>query len=398
MRHQYTPVFREFTTSSMWAEPPATRCVWLWLMLHADPEGFVPGTIPGLSVAANVSLAETREAIDKFMAPDPDSNTQENEGRRLEKVPHGWRILNFEYWRELAKREAEKARKRRWFNANAKRGKQLQLPFPPEFLPPSESVESSTDLDASSETIDAPKPKPKPKPKPSSSEGGSPLPPQCVHQLVGRTCQLCGIDYADLPPGSTAFVMPHHDERLASTRVRRVVFSLDGWEPSKELANGAVMAGVQKFDEHIARLRTGPIGGTRGVFEDELDAYIESMFGKWRTWEETDRAKDAQRAAAPAPSSRFAPKSAPPDPFEPEPRQEAFARKYGLDIEALLKGVLDDYPLPSPTLSRRDVLSERLTVAAKQKRGGFPVTGKLTREQVAQWGPVPAGGAIPEVA
>ena len=40
MRHQYTPVFREFTTSSMWAESPATRCVWLYLMLHADPEGF----------------------------------------------------------------------------------------------------------------------------------------------------------------------------------------------------------------------------------------------------------------------------------------------------------------------------------------------------------------------
>lgn len=373
MRHQYTPVFREFTTSSKWAEKPATRCVWLWLMLHADPEGFVPGTIPGLAVAANVSLAEAREAIEKFMAPDPDSNTPDNEGRSLEKVPHGWRILNFEYWRELAKREAEKARKRRWFNANAKRGKQLQLPYPPEFLPPTEPVENSTDLDASSETLDAPKPTPKP--KPSSSEGGSPLPP-------------VGDGVTDDTEAVAAVFRP----------ARRVVFSLDGWEPSKELANAAVMAGVMKFDEHIARLRLGPIGGTRGVFEDELDAYIESMFGKWRTWEETDRAKDAQRSAAAASPSRFAPKQPPPDPFEPEPRQEVFARKYGLDLDALLKGVLDDYPLPSPTLSRRDVLSERLTVAAKQKRAGFAVTGKLTREQVAQWGPVPAGGAIPEVA
>ena len=78
-------------------------------MLHADPEGFVPGTIPGLAVAANVPLDDTRQAIEKFLAPDPDSNTQEHEGRRLEKVPHGWRILNFAYWRELAKTEAEKA-------------------------------------------------------------------------------------------------------------------------------------------------------------------------------------------------------------------------------------------------------------------------------------------------
>lgn len=375
MRHQYTPVFREFTTSSKWAEKPATRCVWLWLMLHADPEGFVPGTIPGLAVAANVSLAEAREAIEKFMAPDPDSNTPDNEGRSLEKVPHGWRILNFEYWRKLAQYEAEKARKRRWFNANAKRGKQLQLPFPPEFLPPDEPVESSTDLDASSETLDAPKPTPKP--KPVSSEGDDPpLPP-------------VGDGMTDDTAAVAALFRP----------ARRVVFSLDGWEPSKELRNGAVMAGVMKLDEHIARLRTGPIGGTRGVFEDELDAYVESMFGKWRTWEETDRAKDAQRSAASAPSSRFAGKPVPVEPLEPEPRHEAFARQHGLDLDALVKGVLVDYPQQlAPPLSRRQLLGERLTVAAKQKRHGQPVTGKLTPAQLAQWGPVPTGGAIPEVA
>ena len=86
MRHQYTPVFREFTTSSMWAETPATRCVWLYLLLHADPEGFVPGTVPGLAVAANVDIADTRAAIEKFLSPDPDSNSQTHEGRRLEKV------------------------------------------------------------------------------------------------------------------------------------------------------------------------------------------------------------------------------------------------------------------------------------------------------------------------
>lgn len=354
MRHQYTPVFREFTTSSMWAESPETRCVWIWLMLNADPEGFVPGTIPGLAVAANVDIVSTRSAIEKFMAPDPDSNTQDNEGRRLEKVPHGWRILNFEYWRELAKREAEKARKRRWFNANAKRGKQLQLPFPPEFLPPDEPVENSTDLDASSETLDAPKPTPKPKPLLSSSSStGEPL---VLHSWP------------------------------------------EGLELSEEFIAKAKTAGVQDPQKWFDKLKQGPIGGQRGVLAHKLGDYLDSQIGKWRTFEETDRAKDAQRAAAAASPSRFAPKAPPPDPFEPEPRQEVFARKYGLDLEALLKGVLDDYPLPSPTLSRRDVLSERLTVAAKQKRAGFAVTGKLTREQVAQWGPVPAGGAIPEVA
>lgn len=364
MRHQYTPVFREFTTSSMWAEPPATRCVWLWLMLHADPEGFVPGTIPGLAVAANVSLDETRGAIDKFMAPDPDSNTQENEGRRLEKVPHGWRILNFEYWRELARHEAEKARKRRWINA--KRGKQLQLPFPPEFLPPEDDVDTASPCVDSSEKLDAPKPTPKPKSDLSSSS-------------------------------STAREAEPVDE-LATIRPVLREIPADA-ELSEELVAEAKTVGVADPARWFGKLKEGPIGGTRGVFVHQLPDYLRRLFPLWRTWEETERAKDAQRSAATAPSSRFAPRPAPADPFEPDARHEAYARKHGLDLGALLKGVLDDYPqAPPPPFSRRDVLSERLTVAAKQKRAGLPVTGKLTREQVATWGPVPAGGAIPEVA
>ncbi len=364
MRHQYTPVFREFTTSSMWAESPEVRCVWLWLMLHADPEGFVPGTIPGLAVAANVDITSTRSAVDKFMAPDPDSNTPDNEGRRLEKVPHGWRILNFEYWRELAKKEAEKARKRRW--VAQKRGKQLQLPFPPEFLPSDDDpdhfvgdVDTASPCVDSSENLDAPKPKPKP--KPLSSEGEDPPSPPVI-------------------------------------RVRPVVKDLDGWEPSDELRADATIAGVERLDDRIASLRSGPIGGQRGVFKDDIDNYIRGFFGQWRTWEETDRAKDAQRSAAVASPRRFGGAAPPPDPFEASAHQEAFAARHGLDLSALLKGVLDDYPQPSPSLSRRDVLGERLTVACKQKRAGQAVTGKLTREQAATWGPVPPGGAIPEVA
>lgn len=352
MRHPYTPLFRDFLTSSMWAADPATRCVWIWFLLMADPEGYVAGTVPGVAQQAGVTLEQAKVAIELLESPDPYSSTPDFEGRRVVKVPRGWHIVNFVAYRERAKLEAEKARKRTW--AQRKRGNQLSLPFPA-----SDGVDMSTDVDASSETVDAPKPKPKP--KHLSSEGEDP----------------------PLPP---------------VTRVRPVVFSLDGWEPSKELENAAVMAGVAKFAEHVARLRTGPIGGTRGVFADELDAYIESQFGKWRAWEETDRAKDAQRLTAAASPRGFGGTSVHVDPFEPDARQEAFAKKHGLDIGALLRGVLVDYPLACPPLSRRDVLSERLTAAAKQKRAGHPVTGKLTRDELATWGPVPAGGAVPEVA
>jgi len=370
MRHQYTPVFREFTTSSMWAEPPATRCVWLWLMLHADPEGFVPGTVPGLAVAANVSLEETRAAVEAFLSPDPDSNTQAFEGRRLEKVPHGWRILNFEYWRELAKREAEKARKRRWAEAHRK-PKQLSLPFPPEFLPSDLDpehfvgpVDVTSTVDGSSETLDAPKPTPKPKP-----------PSEVVVSNPAREV----FDDQELP------VIP----------VRRAFHDLDGLDETG-LEDEAVAAGMSRewFRERLKSARNlARIGGDKGV-RDQRE-WVRLQFGNWKTWEETNRAKDAQRSAGNAPPRRFGSPDARVEAFEPEPHQEAFAAKHGLSLGELLKGVLNDYPQPSGSLSRLGVLSERLTVAAKQKRAGLPVTGKLTREQTAQWGPVPPGGAIP---
>ncbi len=347
MRHPYTPIFRDFLTSSMWVADPATRCVWIWFLLSADPEGYVPGTLPGIAQQSGVTLEQAEAAVALLEAPDRYSATKTLEGRRIIPVERGWHIVNFVARRELAKHEAEKARKRRW----AQKSRQLALPFPPEV------DAESTVVDENLEKVDAPKPKPKPT-LPSEGER-SPLPPVI--------------------------------------QVRPIVFSLDGWEPSPELENGAVMAGVRNFADHIARLRTGPIGGTRGVFADELDAYIESMFGKWRTWEETDRAKDAQRSAQAASPRRFG-ESALPVPFEPDASQRAYARKHGLDLEGLVKGVLSDHPQRSQSLSRQSVLGERLTVAAKQKRAGHPVTGKLTREESIAWGSCPPGGAIPAVA
>lgn len=367
MRHQYTPVFREFTTSSMWAETPATRCVWLYLLLHADPEGFVPGTVPGLAVAANVDLADTRFAIEKFMAPDPDSNSQTHEGRRLEKVPHGWRILNFEYWRELARSEAEKARKRRWINAKRRAENDIGV-SPAEFFPAladALTVDTSTDVDASSEKLDAPKPKPKPKPDPSSSSS-VPAAPE-VEPVESRSLVL-----HELPAD---MVLPEH------------------------LADEARQAGVLDPHRWFDKLKEGPIGGERGVLARGLEGYLRRLFGSWRSWEETERAKDAQRSAAAASPRRFGDKPVLVDPFEPAPKHEAFARQHGLDLATLLKGVLTDHPQPlvAPA-SRLDVLGERLRIAAKQKQAGQPVTGRLTREQAVMWGAPPPGGAIPEVA
>lgn len=310
MRHQYTPVFREFTTSSMWAKSPAIRCVWMWLMLNADPEGYVPGTIPGIAIAANVTEEEAREAFALFQAPDPDSSTPDFEGRRLVKVDRGWHLINFVAHRERAKQEAEKARKRRWAQKNYEETRQLSLPGI-ETQGLSQVIDCNAELNDifladSGEPLVAPKPKPIPKPR---EEEGTPLPP------------------AGLP-------------RTADTAtVRSLVLDKlpDDWELSDELRADAVIAGVPPadIDLRINDLRLGPIGGTRGIFAHKLNDYIKRQFPKWRSWAETDRAKALSRAAKGAPK-RFGGGE---PPLEPTERERGHARKHGYDIDELFRAL-----------------------------------------------------------
>lgn len=85
----------------------------------------------------------------------------------------------------------------------------------------------------------------------------------------------------------------------------------EAWILSDALRSEARLAGVLDPDAHLARLKTGPVGGTRGIFPDQLEAYVRSLFGKWRTWEETDRAKALVKATGsplpPPPSTERVP-------------------------------------------------------------------------------------------
>ncbi len=104
----------DITKSTMWSYDPATKVVWITLLAEATWEGIVIGTIPGIARVANVSVEEARRAFEIFLAPDPESTSPENEGRRIERIERGWRVLNHEKYRELGadekKREADRVR------------------------------------------------------------------------------------------------------------------------------------------------------------------------------------------------------------------------------------------------------------------------------------------------
>ena len=115
----YTKLFSSLLSSSVWAEPLATRVVWIAMLAMADRDGVVTARAPGIAKMAGVTRAECDKALACFAKPDPHSRTQDNEGRRAVETADGWQLLNYEAYRDRqtveerrAKDAARQARKR----------------------------------------------------------------------------------------------------------------------------------------------------------------------------------------------------------------------------------------------------------------------------------------------
>ncbi len=121
----YSKLFSSIVTSSIWCEDNATRIVWIAMLAMCDANGFVAGGIPGFASLARVTREEMEYAIERLTAPDPDSRTPDNLGKRIEVVQGGWQILNYANYRERGQAKdgsrAEYERNRRQRNREAGR-------------------------------------------------------------------------------------------------------------------------------------------------------------------------------------------------------------------------------------------------------------------------------------
>ena len=106
----YTKLFSSILGSTVWREPAATKVVWITMLAMKDLDGNVEASIPGLANFAGTTIDETETAIAKFLAPDPYSRTPDHEGRRIEPIDGGWRILNHGKYREKMSAEDMKAK------------------------------------------------------------------------------------------------------------------------------------------------------------------------------------------------------------------------------------------------------------------------------------------------
>ncbi len=323
MRHQYTPIFQDVLASRLWAMAPSTRVVWLWFQLRADPDGYVCASVAGVAIGANVTLEAATLALEELTEHDPDADPVQI----LERAPRGWRVVGFKEQAELVAVERQRARNRRYM-ATYRHAKAANDAAVDELI--AMTTEAST-LPAEPHTEAPPSvtpalPNVTPNASPASRAPASDPDPDLTNsRRAGGDPDL--LERARVVPTAAPAAPVEVENRSgapASSFVLppRVVYEIPAtWQPSESLRSEALMAGVTDFDERILRLRSGPVGGVRGVFENLIEDYIRNFFGRWRTWAETDRAKAAAAAAAkPRGQSYRRPGEEPPELVDFDPR------------------------------------------------------------------------------
>jgi len=109
----YNKLFTKILDSSIWLESTPTRLVWITMIAAMDEDGMCQfASVANLAHRARVTKEEAESAIACLESEDVDSSDPENEGRRIERVPGGWIVLNARKYRELVTREVVKEKTR----------------------------------------------------------------------------------------------------------------------------------------------------------------------------------------------------------------------------------------------------------------------------------------------
>lgn len=115
----YTKLFASIVHSTIWREPAHVRLVWVTMLAIADRDGVVEASVPGLADVARVTEAEAEQAIHQLSGPDIKSRSKALDGRRIVEVDGGWRLVNYEHYRdkmnadEQREKSAERMRRKR---------------------------------------------------------------------------------------------------------------------------------------------------------------------------------------------------------------------------------------------------------------------------------------------
>ncbi len=110
---QFTKLFNSILDSTIWQEPKETKILWITMLAMADRNGEVHASVPGLASRAGISLSECEDALECLQSPDKYSRTKDHDGRRIESMDGGWRLLNHGKYRALLSVEERREYNRR---------------------------------------------------------------------------------------------------------------------------------------------------------------------------------------------------------------------------------------------------------------------------------------------
>lgn len=103
----YAKLMSRITESSLMDEEIPVRYCFVMLLAIADPHGYVVGTDVAISRRMNMPVEDFRKCVHQLMQPDPDSNSKEEEGRRviLSDCERGYYLVNYTKYRDTRDEE-----------------------------------------------------------------------------------------------------------------------------------------------------------------------------------------------------------------------------------------------------------------------------------------------------
>jgi hypothetical protein len=105
----YVPVFDSVFQGTLCGRWPDTG-VWLCLLALADKHGNIDMTVPYIAAVTGIPAETLTGCIGRFMNPDPNSRTKDEDGRRLVLLDAtrewGWKVVNHAKYREKARKQS----------------------------------------------------------------------------------------------------------------------------------------------------------------------------------------------------------------------------------------------------------------------------------------------------
>lgn len=115
----YAKLFSRITESSLMEEQIPVRYTFVMLLAISDPTGLVVGTDVAIARRLNMPLKQFMECAEVLQKPDPNSNSKEEDGRRLiaSDGERGYQIVNFVKYRDMRDEDAKRSYMRNYMQA-----------------------------------------------------------------------------------------------------------------------------------------------------------------------------------------------------------------------------------------------------------------------------------------